>query len=128
MNFAMRKRLFEREWRFVTIDIEGWTVPSGDMRPFGKLRDHHVIKAALRKLQRMRSAPFLAIGSIETVYRTVANKPVFVYKLVAQNTIEEKIELLKERKSALAASIFDHDGAPTADMTEADIAMLFEAT
>jgi len=34
------------------------------------------------------------------------------------------MEMLKEKKAALAASLFDHDGGPTLAMTEADIDML----
>jgi hypothetical protein len=36
------------------------------------------------------------------------------------------METLKEKKRALAESLFDHDGAPTLAMTQSDLDMLFE--
>lgn len=51
----------------------------------------------------------------------------FVHKLVTNATIEEKMETLKAKKRALAESLFDHDGAPTLAMSEADLDMLFQA-
>jgi SNF2 family DNA or RNA helicase len=50
---------------------------------------------------------------------------VFVHKLVATGTIEEKMAALEEKKRALAESLFDPDGSPTLAMTEADLEMLF---
>ena len=47
------------------------------------------------------------------------DKPVFVHKLVVSGTIEEKMETLKEKKRALAESLFDPNGARTL-ATEAD--------
>ena len=36
------------------------------------------------------------------------------------------MDLLKEKKRALAQNLFDADGAPTLAMTEADLDVLFE--
>lgn len=71
--------------------------------------------------------PAVEDQAIDRAYRIGQTKPVFVHKLVASGTIEEKMELLKERKSALAQSLFDHDGAPTLAMTPADLELLFTA-
>ena len=69
--------------------------------------------------------PAVEEQAIDRVHRIGQDKPVFVHKLVATGTIEEKMEVLKDKKRALAESLFDHDGTPTLAMTEADLENLF---
>ncbi|SEI14479.1 Superfamily II DNA or RNA helicase, SNF2 family [Methylobacterium sp. 275MFSha3.1] len=68
--------------------------------------------------------PAVEDQAVDRAYRIGQTKPVFVHKLVASGTIEEKMEILKERKSALAQSLFDQDGTPTLAMTQADLELL----
>ncbi|MEH3145407.1 MAG: DEAD/DEAH box helicase [Methylobacterium frigidaeris] len=68
--------------------------------------------------------PAVEEQAVDRAHRIGQDKPVFVHRLVAARTIEEKMELLKEKKSALAQSLFDPDGTPTLAMTEADLDVL----
>jgi superfamily II DNA or RNA helicase len=71
--------------------------------------------------------PAVEAQAIDRAHRIGQTRTVFIFKLTAVGTIEEKIEILKERKAALAASLFDPDGSGSLDITEADIDMLFAA-
>ena len=59
-------------------------------------------------------------------HRIGQDKPVFVYKLIAENTVEAKILELQKKKGRLAASLLDENatGSPL-DFTEDDIRDLF---
>ena len=71
--------------------------------------------------------PAVEDQAIDRAHRIGQDKPVFVHRLVATATIEEKMDVLKEKKRALAQSLFDRDGNPTEAITEADIEMLLGA-
>jgi SNF2 family DNA or RNA helicase len=62
----------------------------------------------------------------DRAHRIGQDKPVFVYKLVAMGTVEEKITLMQARKAALAASILGDSEARGGGLVEADIEALFE--
>jgi SNF2 family DNA or RNA helicase len=60
----------------------------------------------------------------DRAYRIGQDKPVFVYKLIARGTVEEKIQLLQREKAALAAGILEGAGADW-QLDDADIDALF---
>jgi SNF2 family DNA or RNA helicase len=53
---------------------------------------------------------------------------VFVYKLIAADTVEERIVELQERKAALASLALSADGMALPAMDADDIEFLFGAT
>ncbi|MGL3207882.1 DEAD/DEAH box helicase [Bradyrhizobium sp. BR 1433] len=69
--------------------------------------------------------PAVEEQAIDRAHRIGQDKPVFVYRLVATGTIEEKMDELKARKRALADSIFDSEGRIGAALTEEDVQALF---
>lgn len=70
--------------------------------------------------------PAVEEQAIDRAHRIGQDKPVFVYRLVAAGTIEEKMDELKARKRALADSLFERDGRIAAALTEEDVRSLFE--
>ena len=61
----------------------------------------------------------------DRAYRIGQEKPVFVYKMIARGTVEEKIQHLQQEKSALASGVLD--GRKTGDwkLQDDDIEALF---
>ena len=71
--------------------------------------------------------PAVEEQAIDRAYRIGQDKAVFVYRLVAAGTIEEKMDELKAKKRALADGLFDRDGGIAAALTESDVNALFDA-
>jgi SNF2 family DNA or RNA helicase len=71
--------------------------------------------------------PAVEEQAIDRAHRIGQDKAVFVYRLVASGTIEEKMDELKARKRALADSLFDRDGRVASALTEEDVQALFDA-
>lgn len=71
--------------------------------------------------------PAVEEQAIDRAYRIGQDKAVFVYRLVAAGTIEEKMDELKARKRALADGLFDRDGGIASSLTEGDVNALFDA-
>ena len=69
--------------------------------------------------------PSVENQATDRAHRIGQDKPVFVYRLVATDTIEQKMELLKARKRALVAGILEAERGGALRMTEADIELLF---
>ncbi len=70
--------------------------------------------------------PAVEDQATDRAHRIGQDKPVFVYKLVAQGTVEERMLELQQRKKALAAGIFEAGGSAAAALEAADIERLFE--
>ena len=61
----------------------------------------------------------------DRAHRLGQDKPVFVYKLIAAGSIEEKIVELQEQKAGLADSILSEDAAGAVKFSDDDIDALF---
>jgi SNF2 family DNA or RNA helicase len=70
--------------------------------------------------------PAVEEQAIDRAHRIGQDNAVFVYRLVAAGTIEEKMDELKARKRALADSLFDRAGSIGSAVTEEDVRALFE--
>lgn len=71
--------------------------------------------------------PAVEEQAIDRAYRIGQDKAVFVYRLMAADTIEEKMDELKARKRTLADGLYDSEGRIGAALTEQDVTALFEA-
>ena len=70
--------------------------------------------------------PAVEDQATDRAHRIGQDKPIFVYKLVAQGTVEERMLELQQRKKALAAGIYEASGNAAAALDAADIERLFE--
>jgi SNF2 family DNA or RNA helicase len=69
--------------------------------------------------------PAVEDQATDRAHRIGQTKRVFVHRLVTLGTIEEKMEVLKERKRGIVASVMDADHGGVLKMTEADVEELF---
>jgi len=63
----------------------------------------------------------------DRAHRIGQDKPVFVYKLIAQGTVEEKILQLQADKHDLANQLYSQKNASPAQMSASDLEALFES-
>ncbi|MGQ7845808.1 DEAD/DEAH box helicase [Granulosicoccus sp. 3-233] len=71
--------------------------------------------------------PAVERQATDRAHRIGQDKPVFVYKLVARDTLEEKIVAMQERKQALAdATVEKRDGEAFSAFSADDMLTLFE--
>jgi SNF2 family DNA or RNA helicase len=69
--------------------------------------------------------PAVEAQAIDRAHRIGQDRTVMVYRLVAADTIEEKVLALQERKRDLFSRVMDDDGALTGPLTADDIRGLF---
>ena len=70
--------------------------------------------------------PAVEEQATDRAYRIGQDKPVFVYKLIASGTVEEKILAMQDKKLAVARSIFDENTGSDYKLSFDDINALFE--
>ncbi|HEX5917531.1 MAG TPA: DEAD/DEAH box helicase [Nocardioides sp.] len=70
--------------------------------------------------------PAAEAQAVDRAHRIGQDKHVLVYRLVATDTIEEKVTALKARKAELFARVVDGGGATSTGITADDIRGLFE--
>lgn len=71
--------------------------------------------------------PAVEAQAADRAHRIGQDKPVFVYKLITENTVEEKMIAMQERKRALADSIYTEGAKEEAlQLTAEDLKALFE--
>ncbi|MBO0844223.1 MAG: DEAD/DEAH box helicase [Nocardioides sp.] len=70
--------------------------------------------------------PAVEAQAVDRTHRIGQHRAVMVYRLVATDTIEQKVMELKERKAALFAQVIDGDGAMAADITADDVRAIFD--
>ena len=68
--------------------------------------------------------PAVEAQAIDRAHRIGQTRPVFAYRLIAANTIEERILELQQKKRALAESVIDGGGGLIQDLTSEDLALL----
>src|SRR5699024_849803 len=71
--------------------------------------------------------PAVEAQAVDRTHRIVQTRPVHVYRLVAHDTIEQKVMELKERKAGLFARVIDGDAAMASAISGGDIRRLFDA-
>ena len=70
--------------------------------------------------------PAVENQATDRAHRLGQDKPVFVYKLIAAGSVEEKIVAMQEKKAALADAILSENGANAEKFSVDDLQALFE--
>lgn len=65
---------------------------------------------------------------MDRTHRIGQDKPVFVYRLITENTVESAIAQMQLRKQSLADALFEGTGDGPLSLTEEDIDALFVAS
>jgi superfamily II DNA or RNA helicase len=72
--------------------------------------------------------PAVEAQATDRAHRIGQDKPVFVYKLIAQDTVEERIMQLQADKHELASRLYTESTGSPASLTSTDIEALFGAS
>ncbi|MGH8152493.1 MAG: DEAD/DEAH box helicase, partial [Rhodanobacteraceae bacterium] len=70
--------------------------------------------------------PAAETQAVDRAHRIGRERPVFVYKLLCEDTIEERIETMKTHKSDLADAMLGDTAAPLARLDDKDLRNLFD--
>ena len=70
--------------------------------------------------------PAVEAQATDRAYRIGQDKPVTVYKLIAKDSVEEKILKLQQKKADLASGLYNKDGQADFKLNESDLLNLFE--
>ena len=68
--------------------------------------------------------PAAEAQAIDRAHRIGQTRPVFAYRMIARDTVEERIAELGQQKRALAESVIRGDGAPLRDLSAEDLERL----
>ena len=71
--------------------------------------------------------PAVERQAMARAHRIGQDKPVFVHRLIAENTVETAIQDMQARKQALADALFEGTGDGPLTLTEDDLTQLFKA-
>jgi len=69
--------------------------------------------------------PAVEMQATDRTHRIGQDKPVFVYKLIARDSVEEKILQLQDRKRALVSQLIGTETGLFKSLTRSDIEALF---
>jgi len=70
--------------------------------------------------------PAVEHQATDRAHRIGQTKPLFVYKLITTDSVEEQIQAMQKRKQLLADSLFEHGSNPHEWWSESDLEALFE--
>jgi SNF2 family DNA or RNA helicase len=70
--------------------------------------------------------PAVEAQAVDRTHRIGQERQVFVYRLVAERTIEEKVMALKARKAALFAQVVDEDALMSSPIGADDVRALLD--
>lgn len=70
--------------------------------------------------------PAVEMQASDRAHRIGQDKPVFIYKIITHDTVEEKILQLQEKKRALVDNLIASDANIFKSLTKDDVKMLFE--